>query len=106
MFSQQLKNTPWPESASEFYRLSDRRVLAKLMPTFADRGCHVVSVTYPFGRILGFIDRSRYLFLQVAPHWYSRDRVDPVPETLLFRKSSSTGNRTVTSGSVASNSVH
>jgi hypothetical protein len=27
---------------------------------FADRGCHVVSVTDPYGRILGFLDSSRY----------------------------------------------
>jgi hypothetical protein len=27
---------------------------------FADRGCHVVRVTDPYGRILGFLDRSRY----------------------------------------------
>jgi hypothetical protein len=27
---------------------------------FADRGCHVVIVTDPYGRILGFLDRSRY----------------------------------------------
>jgi hypothetical protein len=27
---------------------------------FADRGCHVVSVTDPYGRILGFLGRSRY----------------------------------------------
>jgi hypothetical protein len=27
---------------------------------FADRGCHVVSVMDPYGRILGFLDRSRY----------------------------------------------
>jgi hypothetical protein len=26
---------------------------------FADRRCHVVSVTNPYGRILGFLDRSR-----------------------------------------------
>jgi hypothetical protein len=26
---------------------------------FADRGCHVVSVTDPYGRILGFLNRSR-----------------------------------------------
>jgi hypothetical protein len=32
-------------------------LLAKLMPTFADRGCHVVSLTDPYGRILGFLDR-------------------------------------------------
>jgi hypothetical protein len=28
-------------------RPSDRRVSAKLVPTFADRGCHVVSATDP-----------------------------------------------------------
>jgi CBS-domain-containing membrane protein len=32
----------------------------KLVQNFADRGCHVVSVTDPQGRILGFLDRSRY----------------------------------------------
>jgi hypothetical protein len=30
--------TPWLYSASELYRLSDRRLSAKLVPTFADRG--------------------------------------------------------------------
>jgi hypothetical protein len=39
------KKTAWPESASELCRPSDRRLSAKLVPTFADRGCHVVSVT-------------------------------------------------------------
>jgi hypothetical protein len=52
--------TPWSESASELYRPSDRRLSAKLVPTFADRGCHVVSVTVPYCRILGFLDRTRY----------------------------------------------
>jgi sulfur relay (sulfurtransferase) DsrC/TusE family protein len=46
--------TPWSESASELYRPSDHRLSAKWLPTFADRGCHVVSVTDPYGRILGF----------------------------------------------------
>jgi hypothetical protein len=32
----------------------------------------VVSVTDPYGRILGFLDRSRYFFFQVAPQLYSR----------------------------------
>jgi hypothetical protein len=31
-----------------------------------------VSVTDPYGRILGFLDRSRYFFFQVAPQLYSR----------------------------------
>jgi hypothetical protein len=32
------------------YTDSDRRMSAKLMPTFADRGCGVVSATDPHGR--------------------------------------------------------
>jgi hypothetical protein len=31
---------------------------------FADRRCHVVSVTDPYGRILGFIDKSRYFSIK------------------------------------------
>jgi hypothetical protein len=40
------KKNPWLESASELYRPSDRR-LSKLVPTFADRGCRVMSVADP-----------------------------------------------------------
>jgi hypothetical protein len=69
---EQTKQTPWHESASEPYRPSDRRLSAKLVPILADRGCHVVSVTNPYGRILGFINPSRYFFFQVAPQLYSR----------------------------------
>jgi hypothetical protein len=29
-----------------------------------DRGCHVVSVTDPYGRILDFLDRSRYFSIK------------------------------------------
>jgi hypothetical protein len=39
-------------------RPRDRRLLAKLVPTSADRGCHMVSVTEPYDRILGFLDRT------------------------------------------------
>jgi hypothetical protein len=28
----------------------------------------VISVTHPYGRVLGFLDRSRYVFFQVATH--------------------------------------
>jgi hypothetical protein len=83
----QTKQTSWCESASE--RARDRRLSAKLVPNFADRVCHVVSVTDPYGRILGFLDRSRYFFFQVAPQLYSRGWVDPVPEPILLRKSGS-----------------
>jgi hypothetical protein len=50
------KKTPLSESASELYRPSDRRLSAKLVPTFTDRVYHVVSVTDQYGRILGFLD--------------------------------------------------
>jgi hypothetical protein len=41
---------------------------------------------------------------QVAPHLYSWDWVDPVPDSLLHRNSGSAENRTRTSGSIARNS--
>jgi hypothetical protein len=41
----------------QIYRPSDRRLSAKKVPSFADRGCRTVSVTDPNGRILGFLDR-------------------------------------------------
>jgi hypothetical protein len=45
------KRTPWPESASELFRPSDRR-LSPNSATFVDRRCHVVSLTDPYGGIL------------------------------------------------------
>jgi hypothetical protein len=90
------KKTPWPESASELYRPSDRCLSVKLVPTFADRGCHVVRVTDPYDRILGFLDRSRYYFLQVAPQLHLRGWMDLVVPGIEPR----------TSGSVARNSDH
>jgi hypothetical protein len=66
--------TPWSESESELYRPSDHRLPAKLVPTSEDRGRHVFSVTDPYGHVLGFLDRSRYIFLQVPPQLYSRGR--------------------------------
>jgi hypothetical protein len=52
-------------------RPSDRRLSVKLVPTFADRGCRMVSTKEPHGRILGFLDQSCYYFFQVAPQLYS-----------------------------------
>jgi hypothetical protein len=86
-------STPWPESASELYRPSDRRLTAKLAPTFVDRGCRVISVPDPYGCILGYLDQSRCFFFQVAPQLSSQGWVDPVPDPLL-RKSGNAGNRT------------
>jgi hypothetical protein len=41
--------TPWHESASELYRPTERLPLVgEVSAKFADRGCHVVSVTAEF----------------------------------------------------------
>jgi hypothetical protein len=66
-----------------------------------DRVRHVISLTDPYGGMLGYLDRSRYFSFQVASGLYSRGCVDPV-----LRKSGCTGYRTRTSGSVARNSDH
>jgi hypothetical protein len=78
----------------------------EISANFADRAYHLVSVIDTYGRILGFLDWSRYCFFQAAPQLYSRGWVDPVPDPLLLRKSGSSGNRTRTrtSGSVDRNS--
>jgi hypothetical protein len=51
------------ESASKLYRSSDRRRSAKLVPTSADRGCHVVSATSLSDRNFDFLDLEPLLFL-------------------------------------------
>jgi CBS-domain-containing membrane protein len=48
----------------QLYRPSDRYLSEKLVPKFTDRRFHVVSVTDPYGRILGFLDRSRYFSIK------------------------------------------
>jgi hypothetical protein len=68
---------------SELYRPSDRRLSAKLVPTFADRGRHMVSVTNSYSRIHGFLYWSRYIFFQLVPQLYSRGLVNPFPDPLL-----------------------
>jgi hypothetical protein len=88
------KKTPWPESASELYRQSDRRLSAKLAPNIADRMCRSVSTVNLYSSIFAFLDRSRYFFFQVAPQLYSRGWVEPFPDPLFLIKFSSAGNLT------------
>jgi hypothetical protein len=55
--------TPWPESARELYPQRDGRLSVKLVPTFADRGCHVVNMTDHYGRILRFPEKRPLRFI-------------------------------------------
>jgi hypothetical protein len=95
-FGWSKKKTPWSESASELHRPSHRRLSAKWLSTLADRGCHVVSVTDPYGRILDFLGRSRSSGVLTR---LSGPRSRPTTFS-----SGSAGNRTRTSGSVVKNS--
>jgi hypothetical protein len=104
--AKQKKLTPWSESASKLYRPSYRLLSAKLMPNLWIDGAAWSAWRIPYGRILGFLDRSRYFSFQAAPQLYSRGWVDTVTDPLLLRKSGSAGNRTRTSGSAARNSDH
>jgi hypothetical protein len=59
-FVEYNKQTPW--NSTELYKLywpSDRRLLAKLVPTF----CCMVSATDPHSHILGFLDQNLYYFI-------------------------------------------
>jgi hypothetical protein len=38
--------------------------MGEVIANFADKGCHVVGVTDPYGRILGFLDTSRYFSIK------------------------------------------
>jgi hypothetical protein len=78
--------TLWPKFANKLYRLSDRRLSAKLVPNFVERRYRMVSATDLYCYILGVLDRSRNFFFQVAPQLYSWGWVNPVPDPLLFRK--------------------
>jgi hypothetical protein len=92
-FSPETTYTKWP---------SNRHLSAKLVRTWADRGCRVVSTTNPTDVNFGFLHCSHY-FLEIASQLSSWGWVDPVPDPPLLRKS---GNWTPTSGSVARNSDH
>jgi hypothetical protein len=55
-----------PVALSQRVNYTDRAItacMAKLVLTFVDRGCHVVGMTYSYGRIVGFLDCSHYVFV-------------------------------------------
>jgi hypothetical protein len=56
-----------------FVALVPERTIPTERPlTLEDRGCSEVSATDHNGSILGFLDRSRYIFFQAALQLYSR----------------------------------
>jgi hypothetical protein len=59
----------------------------------------------PHGRNLGFLDRSRYFFFQIAPQLYSQGWADPIPDPLFLRRSGSARKRTRTSDHYSAEAV-
>jgi hypothetical protein len=69
----QMRNSSMPNHKKKLHGLSmranytDRETAAcrrSDCQLFPDRGRHVVSVTDPYDRILGFLDRSRYFYIK------------------------------------------
>jgi hypothetical protein len=85
--------------------VGERAIPTERPPNLRMEGATWSSWRIPYCLILAFLHQNHYFF-QVTPQLYSRGRADPVPDSLLFRKSVSTGNRTRSSGSIARNSVH
>jgi hypothetical protein len=63
------------------------------VPTFADRGCRVVSATDPKVVNLDFLDPDNYFSIQIGPQLYARGSVDPISDPLLLRQSGNARNR-------------
>jgi hypothetical protein len=65
-----MKKAPWNKSASELYRPSDRRLWAKIVPTFEERdGVAWSAQQIPMAIFLD-LDWTSYFFFQVAPQLY------------------------------------
>jgi hypothetical protein len=61
------------------YIASNRRLSAKIVPTFVGGVCLVVSVTDPYGRILGYVDRdSKPIFVTVNNNTFCFATIDKV----------------------------
>jgi hypothetical protein len=79
---------------------------AKLVPTFADSGCRMVSATDPHDRILGFLDRSHYYLFQVPPQFTHEAERTPFQTNYFSENLLARGIEPEISGSVARNSDH
>jgi hypothetical protein len=75
------------------------------MPTFAVEGVAWSAQRIPTAFNVGFLDRSRYFSIQVAPQLPSRGWVDPVPDTYFSENLVGPGIKPGTSGSVTRNSA-
>jgi hypothetical protein len=81
-------------------------LVGEVVPTFADRGCCVVSAMDPPVVSLGFLDRSRYYFFQVAPRCPREAEWTPLQSHCFSENLEAPGIEPRTYESVARNSDH
>jgi hypothetical protein len=81
-------------STSELYQPIDRRGRWSSCRLLRVKGFEWSVLRIPTVVNLGFLDLSRYIFIQVVTQIISRGWVDPVSDPLLLWKSGSAGNRT------------
>jgi hypothetical protein len=72
VYRMKTKQTPWPESASDYTDRATAACRRNQCQLLWIEGCRVVSAVDPQGSHLDFLNRSRYIFFQVAPQLYSR----------------------------------
>jgi hypothetical protein len=61
------------------------QLVGKVSATFADRGYHVVSLTDPYGHILGFLDRKNSSHCYKKMLWHIQFQT-PVKNGIYFTK--------------------
>jgi hypothetical protein len=82
------RRSVWPHPPYPSVASVRKRTIPTERPPFVSKVSanflRIEVATWSAWRILGFLDRSRYFFFQVAPQLYSRGWVDPVLGPLLF----------------------
>jgi hypothetical protein len=83
---------------SELYWPSDRRLSVKVLPTFVDRGCYVVSTAYPLWLYSRISRPEPLLFLSSSSSSCAHGAEWTPFQTHHLEKSGSAANQTQTSG--------
>jgi hypothetical protein len=103
---EKTKQTPWPESTKELYRPSDRRLTAKLVPTFAGREVLRSQRNRSPRKYSWFSRPEPLIFISSSSSIVLMRLIGPRSSPLFHRKCSIAGNRTRAFRSVTRNSYH
>jgi hypothetical protein len=82
----ELNYTPRPKVRERTISTERPPLVGEVSSNFEHRGCHVVSVTDPYGRILGFLDGSRYFVLPSSSSTVLTRLSGPRPRPTTYQK--------------------